>query len=290
MTMKPSIKLACMTWIYHKHPFERALEGIARAGYRYVSFGLPHEGKRAFDDGAQGEAERIAGLLNRYGLQPVTLVSTDVLAPAQPIEQARQRMDFARAIGVEELLSLGTTSYKRFPDEPLTEEEMAPINEAFAAKFRQIGAEAGKRGLVVSIKPHTGNTAAANVMAGTLRTIDSPYVKASYDPGNVRFYEGIEPAADFPAIAAQTTSFIAKDHRGARAESNFPIPGEGDIDFLTMFVTLRASGFAGPVVVERLDGANGAYGANMEAAELDGRIAMAHANLAKMLEEAGFEV
>ncbi|WP_218094864.1 sugar phosphate isomerase/epimerase family protein [Paenibacillus solanacearum] len=288
--MKPRIKLACMTWIYNKYPFERALEGIARAGYRYVSFGLPHEGKRAFDDGAQGEAERIADLLDRNGLRPVTLVSTDVLAPTQPIELARRRMDFARTIGVEELLSLGTTSYKRFPDEPLTDDEMKPINEAFAAKFRQIGEEAGKRGLMVTIKPHTGNTAAANVIADTLRTIGSPYVKASYDPGNVRFYEGIEPVSDFHVIAEQTISFIAKDHRGDRAESNFPIPGEGDINFPAMFGMLHASGFTGPVVVERLDGENGAYGVNIEAAELDRQITKAHANLVRMLEDAGFEV
>lgn len=131
--MKRKVKLACMTWIYNEHAFERSLESIARAGYRCVSFGLPHEGKPAFDDVAAGEATRIIRLLERYDLEPVTLVSTDVLAPGQPIELARQRMAFAQALGVQELLSLGTTSYRNFPDEPLTDEEMKPINDDFAA-------------------------------------------------------------------------------------------------------------------------------------------------------------
>lgn len=287
--MKQKVKLACMTWIYNEHSFERSLESITRAGYRYVSFGLPHEGKPAFDDGAAGEAARINRLLERYGLEPVTLVSTDVLAPGRPIELARQRMAFAQAIGAQELLSLGTTSYRNFPSELITDEEMKPINSDFAAKFREVGEEAGKHGLIVTIKPHTGNTASAIVIADTLRTIGSPYVKASYDPGNVRFYEGIEPSDDLPLIAEQTVSFIAKDHKGARAEANFPIMGEGDANFPAMFATLREAGFAGPVIVERLDGAVGMFGAGLLFDTLEERVAEARVILERMLQEAGFE-
>lgn len=287
--MKRKVKLACMTWIYNEFSFERSLESIARAGYRCVSFGLPHEGQPAFDDGAAGEAARIVRLLERYGLEPVTLVSTDVLAPDRPVELARRRMAFAQDIGVRELLSLGTTSYRSFPDEPITDEEMKPINGGFAAKFREVGEEAGKRGMIVTIKPHTGNTATASVLADTLAAIGSPYVKACYDPGNVRYYEGVEPAADLPSIAKQTVSFIAKDHQGARAEANFPIPGEGDANFPALFATLREAGFAGPVIVERLDGENGKFGAGLPIGALEERAAKARVNLARMLEEAGFE-
>jgi len=287
--MIPTIKLACMSWIYCGYSFEQSLESIARAGYRYVSFGLPHEDKPAFDDSAEGEALRIVRLLEKYGLEPVTLVSTDVLAPGLPIELAKRRMAFAQAIGVQELLSLGTTSYRSFPDEPISDADMKPINEEFAAKFREVGEEAGKLGLLITIKPHTGNTATASVIADTLRTIGSPYVKACYDPGNVRFYEGIEPSADFPLIAPQTASFIAKDHQGARAEVDFPIPGEGEVDFQTMFATLRETGFAGPVVLERLDGANGMFGAALPLDALEERVSNARVKLERMLREAGFE-
>lgn len=286
----PDVQLACMTWIYTKHPFEHALRSIAEAGYRYVSFGLPHEGKPAFDDGTPGEAERIAALLDRYGLTPVTLVSTDALSPSQPMERAVRRLEFAEAIGVKELLSLGTTSYRAFPGEPISEEEMRPLNEAFAAKYRLIGEEAGKRGLVVTIKPHTGNTATAAVIADTLRAIGSPHVRASYDPGNVRFYEGVDPAKDLPAIAAETVSIVAKDHRGERAEPDFPIPGEGEVDFRCLFGTLRAAGFSGPVVVERLDGAHGAFHAGIPIERLNDRVLSARLHLTRLLAEAGFAV
>jgi sugar phosphate isomerase/epimerase len=143
---------------------------------------------------------------------------------------------------------------------------------------------------VVTIKPHTGNTATAAVIADTLRTIGSPHILGSYDPGNVRFYEGIEPSEDLPAIAAQTVSLVAKDHRGKRAEVDFPIPGEGDVDFASIFATLRSANFTGPVVVERLDGANGEFSANSPIEVLDERVKAARINLERLLVQAGFSV
>ncbi|MDF2648843.1 MAG: Xylose isomerase-like barrel [Paenibacillus sp.] len=279
------MKLAVMTWVYNKVPFERALEGIAKAGYKYVSFGLPHEGMPSFDDSQPGEAARVLELLAQYGLKPVTLVSTDALSPKQSIERSIQRLDFAKELGVEEVLSLGTSSYNKFPSEPRSDEEMKELNDAFAAKYRLVGEEAAKRSLIVTIKPHTGNTAAAQELNDTIAYIGSSSVKASYDPGNVRFYEGIDPAADLPGIASEVVSIIAKDHRGDRAEIDFPIPGEGDVDFTSVFTTLKQANFNGPVVIERLDD----RGESFTADELDERIAQARQNLLKIFAEIGVE-
>ena len=286
MKHSPTVKLACMTWPYTQYSFERALEGISRAGYRYVSFGLPHENKPAFTDDANGEAARIARLLERYRLEPVTLVSTDAFVPGQTVERIRSRLEFAKALGVEELLSLGTTSYRKFPGEPCSDEEMEHLNEQFARQFQIVGEEAARMGLTVTIKPHTGNTATASILAETLEQIGSPAVKACYDPGNVRFYEGVDPLDDFQRITDRLVSFIAKDHQGERAEANFPIPGEGDVDFPALFAELKSADFSGPVIIERLDGAGGQFLAE----DWDYRIERARLTLQQMLLSAGFEV
>ncbi|MGV3724488.1 MAG: hypothetical protein ACO1SX_26640, partial [Actinomycetota bacterium] len=36
-------QVACMTYVYRAFPLERALQGIARSGYRYVAWGTEHE-------------------------------------------------------------------------------------------------------------------------------------------------------------------------------------------------------------------------------------------------------
>ncbi|MBO9605461.1 MAG: sugar phosphate isomerase/epimerase [Paenibacillaceae bacterium] len=281
------IKLACMTWPYTAYSFERALQGIADAGYRYIAFGLPHEGKQVPERGDEAEAEAIVRQLARFGLKAAMLVGTPWLAPGQPIESAARLFAFARMVGADEVISLGTWGYRKFPDEPLDEEKRAADDEAFAAQLRLVGAEAERSGITVTLKPHTGNTATADVLKRTLARIGSPAVRASYDPGNVSYYEGIDAAEDFKAIAEQTVSVIAKDHRGPRGNVDFPLPGKGDVDFAAIFRTLGATGFAGPLVVERVDGTDGG---TLAANELDRRIADARSELLRLLADAGLAV
>jgi sugar phosphate isomerase/epimerase len=71
---------------------------------------------------------------------------------------------------------------------------------------------------------------------------------------------------------------------------DFPIPGEGDVDFASIFTTLRSANFTGPVVVERLDGANGEFNANSPIEVLDERVKAARINLERLLVQAGFSV
>jgi len=280
------IKLACMTWPYTEYAFERALQGIAAAGFRYVAFGLPHEGKEVPERADEAEAAALVRQLDRYGLQATMLVGTPWLAPGQPIERAARLFAFAKMVGAAEVISLGTWGYREFPDEPLAADERAAADEAFAEQLRLVAAEAECASVTVTLKPHTGNTATADILKRTLAAIGSPAVKASYDPGNVRYYEGIDPVYDVSAIAEQTVSLIAKDHRGPRGNGDFPIPGQGDVDFAAILRKLHAVEFAGQVVVERIDGTDN----SLRADEIDRRIAEARSGLAKLLAEAGFAV
>lgn len=276
------IQLACMTLPYADVSLERALEGIAGAGYRYAAFGLPHAGKEVLDEHDPQAVSKLQRLFERSGLGPVMLIGTDQLAPRQPIERARLRLEAAKALGITEVLSLGTWGYRDFPDAPIPEAEMIEMNKRFVEKFRIVGSIAESLGITVTIKPHTGNTATARHLEHTLDAIGCEFVKACYDPGNVRFYEGIDPAADFPSIAERTVSMIAKDHGGIRAEHNFPLPGEGEVDFAALFRSWKAAGTAArSIVVERVDGT----GSPMTTEQIDLRLAQARVNLEGLLLE-----
>jgi sugar phosphate isomerase/epimerase len=43
------IKIGCQTLPYSELPLDRALAGIARAGYKYVCYGTTHEKQPALD-------------------------------------------------------------------------------------------------------------------------------------------------------------------------------------------------------------------------------------------------
>jgi sugar phosphate isomerase/epimerase len=271
-----------MTLPYANFSLERALEGIARAGYRYIGFGLAHGGNDYPDENDVGTIGYLHALFAKYDLQPLLLMSNAQFKIDQPIERARQRMQMAKALGIKEILTIGTQSYRTFPSVPVTDEEMKRLNAAYTERYKSIAEEAAALDLVITIKPHTGNTATAAHMLETLQQIDSPHVRGCYDPGNVQFYEGISAAVDFPEIAERTYSLIAKDHRGSRANRDFPIPGTGDVDFSSIFAALKKVEFDGNVFVERVDGPT--------VPELiDQRIAESRIRLEHLLKEAGFE-
>lgn len=281
------VKLACMTLPYIKYSFERSLQGISEAGYRYIAFGLPHADGDVPDENDPQAVTKLQRLFDQYGVEPIMLVSTNQLAPGQTIERARQRFETAKALGIPELLSLGVWGYKEFPNTPLPSEELQMKVDSFAARFREVAKLAEEYGIVVTLKPHTGNTATAQHMIDTIASIGSPWVRASYDPGNVHYYEGIDPVEDMQKLqVSQLTSFIAKDHRGGRAVNDFPIPGNGDIDFVAMFRQLNQGDFSGPVVVERVDGTNVA---TPTVEELDATIREARIQLEALLKDAGYE-
>jgi sugar phosphate isomerase/epimerase len=271
---------------YHAHPFERALEGIARAGYRYVGFGTKHQGAPVPDEGDKEEGKRLQALFRQYGLEPVVLFAHSQFHPDLPIERAVRMLEIAHELNIPEVNTLSFWGYRRFPDEPLPQEEYDALNERYVARYRELAGIAEKLGVTITIKPHTGNSATGPILLDTLRRIGSPFVKACYDPGNVGYYEGLDPEDDFPAVAAETVSFVAKE-QGTRGKAcyDFSVPGEGAYDFLAMFKLMRVHGFDGPVIVEKLD----RDGKPLDVEEIDRRAERARQNLERLLAEAGFK-
>ncbi len=277
-------KLACMTLPYAAHSFERALEGIATAGYKYVSFGLWHLGADVPDESNENAVAELKTLFNRYGLAPVQLIANKQFRPEEPLERAIKRIQLAQELGVREIITVGEGGYKKFPDELMLPEEFEPKHRAFVEQYQRIAEAAANYDVTITIKPHTGNTATAREVMETLKDIGAPNVLGSYDPGNVQFYEGVDAAQDFPQMAAKTLSIIAKDHRGARAQADFPVPGTGDVDFLQIFTDWRAAGGSlavdGNIVIERVDGQTD------DAAVIDERLREARESISTQINEA----
>lgn len=274
-----------MTLPYTPHAFERALEGIAAAGYKYISFGLPHAGQDVPDEEDAQAAAKLKVLFDRFGVQPVQIIANAQFAPGQPLERALKRIRLAQELNIPEIITVGAGGYKKFPDELLPADEMAAKHRAFVEQYQRIAEAAASYDVTITIKPHTGNTATAKEVMQTLSDINAPNVQGCYDPGNVQFYEGVNAAEDFPQMAKSTFSIIAKDHQGARANPDFPVPGTGDVDFLQIFTDWKNAGGDGNVVIERIDGPG-----EPNPQIIDERVQKSYASVASLLQQAGLSV
>jgi len=242
------IKLGCFTRPYGEHTLDRALKGIASAGFGHV--GLMHPGMLT-PNMTRAEVEQLREALRLSHLVPLATwggLRTD----ESGISDFKKLIDIARDLGVKTILTAGPWPYLEgiIVRKP-TSQWMREMDEFFQA-MHAISPYAADNGVEVALKPHAGITATAKECLETMERIDSRSVRIWYDPGNVVFYEGLRPedtSDDLRIIADYVTGLCAKDIMGGRGGS-IAAPGEGKINFRGIFEVLREMGFEGPCVVE----------------------------------------
>jgi sugar phosphate isomerase/epimerase len=214
-------QVACMTYVYRAFPLQRALEGIAKSGYRYVAWGTEHveaDGRKVpvlAKDAPAAEAKRLGDRCRDLGLQPLMLFS--MVYPEHPdgLEVLKRRIEQAHAAGMPQVLTFGHTENGAYP--------------RWLERFRVLAPLARSAGVTLVIKQHGGETGTGAACAKFTRELADPAVKVCFDAGNVMDYLDVDPIPDLKSCANEVRSFCIKDHR------NFPKdedcgPGFGEID------------------------------------------------------------
>ncbi len=279
-------RLGCQTLPYQFLPFARALEGIRKAGYRYVMLGSDHMKQPVFSP-ALSPAGRVElrSQLKDAGLEPFMSflgLTANVLKP-EGIQHWLAELDLCADFGINTVVVMGPKYYVHFPAQPKRIAEWErDVTEYYAAIAPAIQ-RAASLGIVITVKPHAGIASTAKAALQVMQRVPSANFKICWDAGNVSYYEGIHPDPDFPDIAPSVKAVCIKDHLGLRGQDNFPVPGSGQINHEEMFRILFNSGFSGPMAVERVDGTDRM--ANMPAETIDQRIAAARSYLMPVLEK-----
>lgn len=251
-----NFKIGCETLPYSELPLERALEGIARAGYEYVCLYTNHQKQ----DFLPPEAPASAVLELKRKIEDAGLQTDMIFMPGSGVtgdggvEAWKQRVDQGKLLGAECLLAWGPWEYEAWPGKKYGLSVWNGMCDEWFRAMEPVAKHAEQMDIVVVLKPHTGVTAYGNVLRQTIGRIGSSHVRACYDGGNVHFYEGLDPALDLKDCAELVKAICVKDHVGLRANPVFPVPGAGEVDHKAMLEVLKPHGFAGPVVVERFEG------------------------------------
>ena len=246
-------QLGAMTLPYRRWPFERALEGIARAGFRHVGVRPGHaDGPLLPDQPAAGDYRAVRRRIEGYGLTPSLMFAHQ--PSGDPTESLRRDVDMIAELDIPFLLVIPVSPSPKFATERLGEMAWFARVEAWFRMIVPAARRAERRGVTIVLKPHGGIAGTGEDLGLIVERLGSPAVRVCYDPGNVVYYEGVRPEPDLPAVADLVRAVCIKDHRGGQAVEDFPTPGDGDIDHVAIFRTLRAARFAGPCLIERIDG------------------------------------
>ncbi|MFW6155986.1 MAG: sugar phosphate isomerase/epimerase family protein [Armatimonadota bacterium] len=121
--------------------------------------------------------------------------------------------------------------------------------------LRDLAEEAARRDVVIALETHPPYCHNADGMVATMEGVDHPGLRLNFDCANIFYYnEGLDSADEIERVVEYVVSVHLKDTMGGFKSNEFPVLGEGVVDFERIFETLEGAGFDGPLTLE-LEGA-----------------------------------
>lgn len=234
---------ACMTLPYAGFPLERALAGIAAAGYRFVAWGTTHKesGGAAVpvmpEDAPPEKAKALGRRCRDLGLEPVMMFATVYPEKPEAVNVLTQRIRQASAAGIGQVLTFGHTD--------------GGDRALWIERFRQLGPVARDHGVTLVVKQHGGTTGTGEVLSAIVKEVGDANVWVNYDAGNVMDYLNLDPIPDVVKTAPEIRSFCIKDHRNWPKDEDCG-PGFGEIDHYRLFEPVAFTGLAMPLAYENI--------------------------------------
>ncbi len=241
---KPTrFQIACMTLPYSQFPLQRALQGIAESGFKYVAWGTKHQDSAGRQvsvvdvDAKTSEAKKLADRCHDLGLTPILMFSTIYVEAEGSVDAHKKRIAQAAAAGIPQVLTFGHTEGGK--------------REVWIRNLKELGPFARSAGVTIVIKQHGGETGTGETCAKIVREVADDGVWMNYDAGNVMDYLDVNPIPDIRKCVSEIRSFCIKDHR------NFPKdedcgPGFGEIDHYQLLAPVAYTGLSMPLACENI--------------------------------------
>jgi sugar phosphate isomerase/epimerase len=232
-----------MTMPYSQFPLQRALEGIVKAGCRYVGWGGTHAESDTVRkpslalDAPAAEARQLAARCRDLGIEPAMMFSGIGIDAPDSVKGHTQRIRQATAAGIPFVVTFGKTTRGNY--------------EGWVRNLKELGPIARDARVQLVLKPHGGNTGTGRDCARIIADVGDPAVSICYDSGNVLDYEKVDPIPDIQACWRDVACFAIKDHRNTPKSEDCG-PGLGEIDHYKLLMPLLRTGLSIPLICENI--------------------------------------
>ena len=231
-----------MTLPYLQFSMTRAVQGIVRAGFRYIAWGTTHleaDGRRPAlaADAPPSGAKELASRCRDAGLEPVMMFSTVQLEEPGAAAAHLKRIEQAAAARVPFLLTFGRTTAGQY--------------DTFIGNLKQMAPAARRAGVTIVIKQHGGNTATGRNCARIVDEVGDEGLRICYDGGNVMDYEHEDPIPDIQQCWSKVRAFAIKDHRYTPKNQDCG-PGFGELDHYKLLMPVARTGLDMPLACENI--------------------------------------
>lgn len=246
-------------WSFRKGmPWSEAAARARAAGFEALEPTLESQGELT-PASTEAECRRIGEAIRQSGLEITSLAcgllwdkpytADDPLVREEAVELTRAALQRARWIGAPVVLVVpGLVSHPREPARLVTGYASA-LRRAKAA-LTELSHDAESFGVTIAIENVWNQFLVSPIeMCDFLDRINSPWVGASFDVGNVMRYGFPQDWIDL--LGRRIVSVHVKDFKLGQGDgSGFCGLGEGDVDWPAVMVAIRRQGYAGPLIYE----------------------------------------
>ena len=228
---------------YHGYSIDDAIEGIAKAGFKYIELTATKGWtEHVFGDKTFFELQRIKDKLEKYDLTPLAMSGHTSLMDETRIKDFISNIHLANFFGAKYIVtSVG---------EAHLEDVENTGNELVISNLKQFVPLLERYDMKLSVEVHGKDHGTGVILKEIVDTVGSDRVKVAYDTANAVFYGNVDPVLDLKESIEAVNYIHIKDKAGERTEWNFPALGEGTIDFKGMLEVLDEADNDAPLSIE----------------------------------------
>lgn len=232
--------LAGHTNSYHTYNLDEALNGIAKAGFKYVELSAVKGWTEHVPlDASDAQIAEIKARLARLGLTPSSLSGHSDLTTAEGVVVGKQAVDLCQKFGLTLMNTAIGGHYSEDEDKG-----------AFMGHIHELADYAAERGITIGLEVHGDIMATGKMSIPLMQEIGRENVGINYDTANCVFYGGVQAVDELREVVPYLVHVHLKDKIGGARVWNFPGVGEGEVDFAAILKILAEEGYTGPTSVE----------------------------------------
>jgi len=233
-------KIGVATSTYHFFSLEQTLEGISKGGYKCVEpLSVPgfcnHIIPSPEEMDEKGAGQMLAKC-KKYDLELYCIGGHMRLMKGDSIGKFKKVVDCAVLLGAK-YITTDAGEVRNKKDEI-----------KFYSDMEVLGDYAREKDVKICFELHGEWCNTGKETAEVVRKIDNSHVGINYDTGNAIFYGDTRPEEDIKYALPYINFLHVKDSGGVYQGYDFPVFGEGSIDFDSIFKSLE--NYDGPMSVE----------------------------------------
>ena len=227
---------------YHGFTLEQAINGISKAGFKYIELTATKGWtEHVFPDMSFEKLIQIKEDLLAHGLKPYAMSGHCNLMDQERIEDFIMNIRLAAFFECDFIISSVGEAHLKDKKE-VTDEEVAEEIKNLIPYLEEYN-------LILCLENH-GKHATGKQLKKIIDRIGSPRVMINYDTANAIYYGNVNLEEDLDSCIDKIAHMHLKDKDGEYNEWNFPAIGKGNLDFEMVLEKLEAAGNHCPLSIE----------------------------------------